>query len=144
MDTLCGIGLPELLILALLGFVVIGPERAQDVALRAGRFLRTVMRSGWWRDFNQVAQAMRDLPNTLVRMAELEEAQADIRRSMQEIEQEVSAEMNQIGQMGDIGSIGQSQPPIVDPWGIRNATAQTQMPKPAPPPTSPTEETPDA
>ena len=90
MDTLCGIGLPELIILALLGFVVIGPERSKDVALRAGRFLRSIMKSPWWRDFNQVAQSLRDLPTTLVRMAELEEAQAELSKTVRDIGSEAS------------------------------------------------------
>jgi len=119
-DTLCGIGLPEMIILALLGFVVIGPERSQDLALRTGRFLRTVMRSAWWREFNQMAGALRDLPNTLVRMAELEEAQAELKRSMQEIEQEVNVDFGR----------GNQQGAITDPWGIQNATAETRIIKP--------------
>jgi Sec-independent protein translocase protein TatA len=129
-DTLCGIGLPELIILALLGFVVVGPERSQDVALRAGRFLRTVMRSNWWREFNQVADALRNLPSTLVRMAEIEETQAALRRSMQEIEEEINIELTptispRIAPPGtDV---------ITDPWGIRNAAAETRFsPPPAP------------
>jgi Sec-independent protein translocase protein TatA len=129
-DTLCGIGLPELIILALLGFVVVGPERSQDVALRAGRFLRNIMRSSWWHEFNQVADALRNLPNTLVRMAELEETQAALRRSMEEIEEEINLDMAptispRIGPLGaDV---------ITDPWGIRNAAAGTQI---TPPPES--------
>lgn len=121
MDTLCGIGLPEMIILALLGFVVIGPERSQDLALRTGRFLRTVMRSAWWREFNQMAGALRDLPNTLVRMAELEEAQAELKRSMHEIEQEVNIDMGRGSQSGA----------VTDPWGIQNATAETRIIKPS-------------
>jgi Sec-independent protein translocase protein TatA len=132
-DTLCGIGLPELIILALLGFVVVGPERSQDVALRAGRFLRTVMRSNWWREFNQVADALRNLPNTLVRMAELEETQAALRRSMEEIEEEINLDI--------MPTIAPRNAPagsdvITDPWGIRNAAAGTRITSP-PEPTQP-------
>jgi Sec-independent protein translocase protein TatA len=126
LDTLCGIGLPEIIIIALVGFVLIGPERSQEVALRAGRFLRTLMRSSWWQDFNQVATAIRDLPNTLVRMAELEEAQADLRRTMTEIEDDITIDPppNMIGRPDA----------ITDPWGIRNASAQTQFTPRTPPP----------
>lgn len=83
MDTLCGIGLPELIILSLLGFIVVGPERSREVALSLGRLLRTVIKSEWWRDVNQIAQAIRDLPTTLVRMAELEET---LKRTEQELQ----------------------------------------------------------
>jgi hypothetical protein len=96
-----------MIILALLGFVVIGPERSQDVALRAGRFLRSLMKSPWWRDFNQVTQALRDLPTTLVRMADLEEAQAELTKTVREIGNEASV---------DVGSVVGTR----NPWGIPN------------------------
>lgn len=132
MDTLCGIGLPELIILALLGFVVIGPERSQDLALRSGRFLRTAMRSQWWREFNQVAHALRDLPTTLVRMAEIEEAQAELRRTMREIEEEVS-EVNADLTLDDTPAENTIRGgAVTDPWGIRNAAAGTRINRPAP------------
>jgi Sec-independent protein translocase protein TatA len=124
LDTVCGIGLPELIILALVGFVLIGPERSQDVALRAGRFIRTVMRSSWWSDFNQVADAIRDLPNTLVRMAEQEEELQSLKREIQEIGTEVNSEISK-------ATAGPEREPrsgeTTDPWGIRNASAQTTI-----------------
>ncbi|MBN1313589.1 MAG: twin-arginine translocase TatA/TatE family subunit [Anaerolineae bacterium] len=86
MDTFCGLGLPELVIIALVGFVLIGPERSRELALQAGRFMRQVVTSEWWGEFNQVSKAIRDLPNTLMRMSELEEAQAEIRQAMADIE----------------------------------------------------------
>jgi Sec-independent protein translocase protein TatA len=89
MDTLCGIGLPELVVLALLGFVLIGPERSREVALSLGRTLRTVLKSEWWQEINRVAKAIRDLPNTLVRMAELEDALKETERELQETQDEL-------------------------------------------------------
>lgn len=89
MDTLCGIGLPELIILALLGFVVIGPERSREVALSLGRMLGAVMKSEWWGEVNHIAQAIRNLPTTLVRMAELEESLKETEREMQETQDEL-------------------------------------------------------
>ena len=86
MDTLCGIGLPELIIIVLIGFVLIGPERSQELALKMGRLLRQVMTSEWWHEFNQVSKAIKDLPTTLIRMSEIEEAQKEIRQAMVDIE----------------------------------------------------------
>ncbi len=128
MDTLCGIGLPELIIIALVGFVVIGPQRTREIALTAGRWLRRVMRSEWWREFNQIATALRDLPTTLVRMAELED---DIRQ--------VRTDINRAGRVGGgevpLGDI--SQPPAIDPdndpWGI-GTTPASDSPPPVEPP----------
>ena len=115
MDTLCGVGLPELIIVALLGFVVIGPERSRELALQLGRMMSKVMRSPWFSEFQQITNALRNLPTTLVRMAELEEAQADIQRTISDIERETKIDVNS----------PDAKPGVSDPWGIRNAAAGT-------------------
>lgn len=131
MDTLCGIGLPEIVILALISFVVIGPERSRELALTLGRWLRRVITSPWWREFNNVTSALRDLPNTLVRMSELE----DSLRQMQ-------TDINQATQIDlDLEQPTMPPPPgldiITDPDEISNATARTDM-APEQPPHPPT------
>jgi Sec-independent protein translocase protein TatA len=118
-DTLCGIGLPELFILLLIGFVVLGPDRTRELAIAAGRWLGRLLRSPWWGEFNQIADAIRNLPTTLVRMAELEETQAELRQTMADINRETTFPQ---------GSFVPSPPskqaqPATDPWGISDATA---------------------
>ena len=133
---ICGIGGPELLILALLAFVVIGPERTRQVAVEAGRLLRKEMRSEWWAEFNQMAHTLRNLPATLVHLAELEEVQAQLQRSLEDIRGQI-----------DLGTVPGKPKPVRrevvdDPWGIANATAQTWIRDkdgPAPPPDEPSE-----
>lgn len=125
MDTLCGVGLPELIILILVGFVVIGPERSRELALTLGRWMRRFMQSAWWREFNQVSAALRDLPTTLVRMAELEDAMRQIR-----------TDLNKAGQLADDQSPQDAppvQPTIPDPWGIQDATTGSGAASPQPP-----------
>ncbi|HEC22945.1 MAG TPA: hypothetical protein ENI95_08520 [Chloroflexi bacterium] len=114
-------GLPELIILALLAFVVIGPERSQDVALQAGRFLKQLMTSSWWKDFTMITRSIRDLPTTLVRMAELEEAQAELRRTVQEIEEGVQIDLT--AELRPLSTDPDRK--IPDPWGIRSAGVST-------------------
>ncbi|GAB4481310.1 MAG: hypothetical protein Kow00124_28940 [Anaerolineae bacterium] len=122
MDTICGLGLPELIILALLSFVLIGPERSQDLALKAGRFLRGVVRSTWWREFNDITRAMRNLPTTLVRMAELEEAQAELQRTLTEIDESARIDRTPVTPPAPPPDVREI---IEDPWGIQNAVAGT-------------------
>lgn len=132
MDTLCGIGLPEIIILALISFVVIGPERSRELALTSGRWLKRIMTSSWWREFSNVTNALRDLPNTLVRMSELEDSLRQIK-----------TDINQAGQIDiRLDAPAATQPPepetITDPAEISNATAQTSLPAEPPyPPTPP-------
>lgn len=133
MDTICGIGLPELIILALVGFVVVGPDRSRDLALQLGRLLRRVMKSAWWKEFNQVAAAIRDLPTTLVRMAELEDELKTVRS---ELDRATHIDFSQPGG-SPLGTPGTpTNDPSLDPWGV-----MTQSPPP-PAPASPSDSTP--
>jgi Sec-independent protein translocase protein TatA len=123
MDTLCGVGLPELLILALVSFVVIGPQRSKELAISTGRLLGRAMRSSWWREFSDVSSAIRNLPQTLVRMAELEETQADLRRSLSQMQTE---------DRPDAPAPPAARPdpaePGADPWGISGPAAAGPQP----------------
>ncbi|NDJ51677.1 MAG: hypothetical protein GYB68_01175 [Chloroflexi bacterium] len=166
MDTICGVGLPELIILALVSFVLIGPERSRDVALKVGRFMRTVIRSDLWGDFTQVAQSVRDLPTTLVRMAELEETQAELQQTLSELDEETRTFRGEVRQTNaDLknrtrrveeraqprGAAGRAEKPktdaqaksdlIADPWGIRSDTPVAPKPERRDPP--PTPDSPD-
>jgi Sec-independent protein translocase protein TatA len=132
----CGIGAPELLILALLAFVVVGPERTRQVAVWMGRVLRQVMRSEWWAEFNQMVHALRNMPETLVHLAELEEIQAQLQRSLEDIQEQI-----------DFSAVSDKPKPaerkvVDDPWGIANAVAQTWIrgeDAPTPPSDEPSE-----
>jgi hypothetical protein len=92
------------------------------------------MTSAWWREFNQVAQALRDLPTTLVRMAEIEDAQAELRRTVSEIEQEARLDLRPTGPAGRPTLPTDA---VTDPWGIRNAAAGTRIMKPDKTPDNP-------
>ena len=126
----CGLGGPELVIVALLLFVVFGPERTREVALAAGRFLGKLMKSEWWTDFMRMVDEIRNLPATLVRMAELEETQAELEKTVSELKGELDLDPERNVK--------------VDPWGIENAVAQTTRPEDQPPPPETDDEADDA
>ncbi len=86
MNTVCGIGIPELVLLVLLVFVVVGPERSRETALEIGRFLGKLLRSKWWKEISEITEALRDLPTTLIRMAELEDMQSELRETLSDIQ----------------------------------------------------------
>src|SRR5262245_39847482 len=117
MDTLCGLGLPELVIIILVGFIVIGPQRSRELAVVAGRFIRREMRSEWWREFNQVTNALRDLPNTLVRMAELEDDLIKVRSDLSQV-----ARMDVVNHMESASKSASSVDLEKDPWGISSTS----------------------
>lgn len=101
--------------------------------------MRTVVRSQWWTEFNDITQAIRDLPTTLVRLAEIEEAQADLQEVMNDIddvgkelrrESRININMNDLMNPKTTSAASGSSPAntseaITDPWGIANASAGT-------------------
>jgi Sec-independent protein translocase protein TatA len=135
MDTLCGVGLPELIILALLGFILIGPERTREVALQAGRLLRKITGSDLWTETQDFYRFVRDLPNRLMAMAEeLEDVQTEVAETKRQIDEQLREAVSPGTNPGS-----NQKETIENPWGIRNAVAQTTItPKEASP--SPTED----
>jgi Sec-independent protein translocase protein TatA len=131
LDTICGIGLPELIILALVGFVVVGPDRSRQLALSLGRFLRTVLKSPWWKEFRQVSTALRDLPTTLVRMAELEDELKTVRT---DLNRATRIDFNRTMGVPENGEGMPGPDPNHDPWGVG-----TQPPPSPPSPSQPGE-----
>ena len=113
---ICGLGAPELVIIALLAFTVFGPERTKEAALKAGRMLRRVVQTEWWNDFTRMAREIRDLPNTLIRLAELEETQAELEKSLSDLQEDIK-EIDAPA-LRDV---------TTDPWGIANAVAGTKQ-----------------
>jgi Sec-independent protein translocase protein TatA len=130
-DTICGIGLPELVILALVGFVVVGPQRSRELALQIGRLMRRVMKSAWWKEFNQVATAIRDLPTTLVRMAELED---ELRTVRSELDKATHIDFNDPQSASSADRPEPTIAPSRDPWGVANQGPLPPAPGVVPPP----------
>lgn len=98
MNTIFGIGFAELAIIGILVIVLIGPERTQEAAQKAGRALGKLLRSQWWSDFQSIQKNIRDLPNTLVRMAEIEELQEDLKQSLNSIQTNIQSEAQELSE----------------------------------------------
>ena len=105
-----------MIIVAIIGFVIIGPERSRELAVQAGRAIRTAMNSTWWRELTQVSSALRDLPTTLVRMAELEDelkqVRTDLNRAAHPLREPWPDQSSSV--------------PTNDPWGIQNSISPQQ------------------
>ncbi len=68
-----GIGIPELLFLAILVLILLGPEELAANSRKAGVFLRKIIQSPIWRDVQGTSREIRELPTKLIREAGLEE-----------------------------------------------------------------------
>lgn len=75
-----GIGPLEFLLILLVAIILIGPRDLSQTARAVGRALRRVYQSEAWRALTQVSHSLRELPETLVREAELDEL-AELRRT---------------------------------------------------------------
>lgn len=66
-DAMFGIGLPELIIIIIVGLVVLGPERLPELARQLGTFVRDVrrmygnLRSQLGPEFDEIEQGIREL-----------------------------------------------------------------------------------
>lgn len=68
-----GIGMPELVFIVLIALIIIGPKDMEKTGRAIGRFLNNFVRSDSWRAFRQTSKEVRNLPNRLMREANLEE-----------------------------------------------------------------------
>ena len=85
MDIL-GVGPLELLFIFLIALIVLGPQDMKKTGLTLGRFMRKIVTSQGWRDFQQGWRNLRYLPNKMMREAGLEEDVKSINESMKEFQ----------------------------------------------------------
>lgn len=67
------IGIPEALFIVVLIFIVLGPDKMISSAKSLGIWLRKTTKSSLWRDFISTRDSIRNLPNTLMHEADLED-----------------------------------------------------------------------
>lgn len=84
MDIL-GIGPTELAFIILIALIFLGPKDMKKTGRNIGRFLRDLTSSEGWRAFRDTSRELRNLPNRLIREANIEELQKDVGRIGKEI-----------------------------------------------------------
>ena len=67
------IGIPEILFLVVLIFIVLGPEKLVSSAKAIGTWLRKVSKSPLWHDFVSTREEIKNLPKRLIAEADLDE-----------------------------------------------------------------------
>ena len=72
MDIL-GIGPLELIFILLIALIIFGPKDIVKASRTVGHFMRKVVTSEGWGALQQASKGMRNLPNTLMREAGIEE-----------------------------------------------------------------------
>ena len=80
-----GIGASELVFILLIAIIVLGPKDMQKAGKTVGRWLNQFIHSDGWKALQRASKEIRNLPNTLMREAnieELEEINRDIRNNI--------------------------------------------------------------
>ncbi|MEX1248464.1 MAG: twin-arginine translocase TatA/TatE family subunit [Anaerolineales bacterium] len=82
-----GIGPTELIAILLILFLVMGPQDLVNIAGTLGRALRNLRQSNTWRAVQDAGRQLRELPESLVRKAgieEIEKVQDELRGELKE------------------------------------------------------------
>jgi len=73
-----GIGPTELVFIILIALIVLGPKDLEKTSRNIGRWLRDLTTSDGWRAFRDTSREIRNLPNRLMREANLEDLEKDV------------------------------------------------------------------
>jgi Sec-independent protein translocase protein TatA len=76
-----GVGPLELLFLAVIALLVLGPKGMADLGRKTGRLIRKVTRSPIWQDIMNTSRDLNDLPGKIMREADLENEFKEIRKA---------------------------------------------------------------
>lgn len=85
-----GIGPLELLLVAVIAVIVLGPKGMVNGAREAGKTIRNVVRSPLWRDVVDTSREIREFPRKIAREAGIEQDLEELRRSTQETVTEIN------------------------------------------------------
>jgi Sec-independent protein translocase protein TatA len=64
-----GIGTSELLFIAIIALIILGPKDMQKAGRTLGKWLRNIVTSDGWKMFQQTSRELKTLPNRLMRDA---------------------------------------------------------------------------
>jgi Sec-independent protein translocase protein TatA len=127
-----GIGMPELIFIVLLALIFIGPKDMEKTGRAIGRFLNNFVHSDGWQAFRQTSKEVRNLPNRLMREANLEDIDKLVKDPLNQPGTPSSGKPKTTGQ----GGYGTWNNPGAQPSRIRPEPAETEN-SIAPPKTEP-------
>ncbi len=135
-----GIGPTELAFIILIALILLGPKDMEKVGRTIGRFLRDMTKSEGWRAFRDTSRELRNLPNRLMREANLEDLEKDIGKIGKEIEE--STTVKGFGTWAD-PSAAKPKAPQPKPETAEAPEPQIASPEPPQPPAKETDKEPD-
>lgn len=101
-----GIGPTELVFIILIALILLGPKDMQKTGRTIGRWLRDMTRSEGWRAFRDTSRELRNLPNRLMKEANME----DLEKEVGKIGKELKESTDEIKGYGTWGSPAAAKP----------------------------------
>ncbi|MCC6146997.1 MAG: twin-arginine translocase TatA/TatE family subunit [Anaerolineaceae bacterium] len=92
------VGFGELFFILLIMLILLGPHEMTKAARSLGRFLRQVTRSPVWHDVVETSRQLRELPNKIIREANVEESLEEFEQVAGEIQGELQDGIQQINE----------------------------------------------
>ncbi len=126
-----GIGPTELVFVILIALILLGPKDMQKTGRTIGRFLRDMTTSDGWRAFRDTSREIRNLPNRLMREANLEDLNKDIGKIGKDIQE--ATDVKGYGTWSN-PSVTKPKPPQSKPKPVEESETVTKS-KPTPPTT---------
>jgi len=126
-----GIGPTEIVFIILIALILLGPKDMEKTGRTIGRFLRDMTKSESWRAFRDTSRELRNLPNRLMREANIEDLEKDVGKIGKEIEE--SATVKGFGTWPNPAA-GSPKPVPPKPQPAEASDNQITPPKPTPPP----------
>ena len=121
-----GIGPLEILFILLIALIVLGPGDMVKAGRTIGRFLRKVITSPEWRTVQKASQELKYLPNRLMRDANLEDLENEL-KDINKIGGQISSEVKKVEQ--DLTSW--TTPPILG--DVLTTPVENKIPENVPP-----------
>jgi sec-independent protein translocase protein TatB len=108
-----GVGPLELVFIAIIALIIIGPKDMVKTGRTLGKALRKIVSSPIWRVVRETGQNLQELPNRLIREAGLEEDVQDLQNLQKDVRETVNS---------------------IDPRRISRSFSETFTPDPPPDP----------
>ncbi len=126
-----GIGPTELIFIILLALIILGPKDMQKAGRTIGRWLRNLVTSEGWRAFLNTSREIRNLPNRLMREANLEDLEK-VNKEIGKIGTDVKETVDKNLRQPRFGAWGSALPTVSQP-----EPAETLLSGPPAPPVAP-------
>ena len=99
-----GIGPTELIFIILIALIILGPKDMEKTGRAIGRFLRNMTTSDGWRVFRETSREIRNIPNRLMREANIEDLEKEVGKIGKEVD-EIGKEIGPGQIIGEVGLI---------------------------------------